>query len=330
VPEDFPTIGEAVDSAAAGDTILVAAGIYAGELNRNIDPAGRDLVFLAPSGSSTTIIDLEGAGRAFEFQSHETRATLIRGFTIRNGDVGINSSQRGGAVRCWQSDPSFEDCVFENCEANVGGAVMAYAASPSFLRCEFAGNGAVMGGAVCNLVGLDMVITDCLFRGNRRAVGVEGTVKISGCDFWGNTGVDPASCLYLWGNDSLVENCTFVGNSHRLFNLTTTTGTVIRNSVIAFNVAAWAHCSGSTLIDHCVSYGNAPSDTLCWSMGEIMFTDPLMCDAGSFDTSLCADSPCLPESNPWGELVGAHGMGCGPCATPVESSSWSSVKALYR
>jgi hypothetical protein len=39
---------------------------------------------------------------------------------------------------------------------------------------------------------------------------------------------------------------------------------------------------------------------------------------------------CLPGLNPWGELVGAYDAGCPPCDTPVESTSWGSVKALFR
>jgi parallel beta-helix repeat protein len=207
---------------------------------------------------------------------------------------------------------------------------MAYAASPSFLRCEFLDNTAAVGGAVCNLSGFDMVITDCLFRGNRGAVAVEGAAKISGCDFWENIYGDPAGCLYLFGSDSIVENCTFVGNIYNLFYLVGSGGPVIRNCVIAFNQTAWAWCEGSPLFDRCISYGNTYSNGLCGSIGDVMFVDPLLCDAGSFDTSLCADSPCLPQNNPWGVLVGARGVGCGSCATPVKLSSWSLIKALYR
>ncbi len=40
-------------------------------------------------------------------------------------------------------------------------------------------------------------------------------------------------------------------------------------------------------------------------------------------------SVCLPPNNPWGEQIGAFGVGCYG-AVPVESTSWATIKAMYR
>ena len=60
--------------------------------------------------------------------------------------------------------------------------------------------------------------------------------------------------------------------------------------------------------------------------------DPLFCLGTNPEDplSLCADSPCLPSGNDCGVLIGAHDEGCGECDDPVESSSWGSIKALFR
>ena len=63
---------------------------------------------------------------------------------------------------------------------------------------------------------------------------------------------------------------------------------------------------------------------------DCLYEDPLFCDIASNDYSLCTNSPCLPEGNPWGVTIGAHGEGCPSCNTPVESTSWGAIKALYR
>jgi hypothetical protein len=38
--------------------------------------------------------------------------------------------------------------------------------------------------------------------------------------------------------------------------------------------------------------------------------DPMFCDAGGADFRLSGASPCLPENNECGVLIGAHGQGC--------------------
>jgi hypothetical protein len=49
------------------------------------------------------------------------------------------------------------------------------------------------------------------------------------------------------------------------------------------------------------------------------------------DFTLCANSLCLPENNiDCDQLIGAYGEGCPPCDSPVESTSWGAIKAMYR
>ena len=62
---------------------------------------------------------------------------------------------------------------------------------------------------------------------------------------------------------------------------------------------------------------------------DILFEDPLFCNPGEGDVSLAEGSPCLPENNLWGELIGARGVGC-TVPVVVETKSWGAIKALYR
>ena len=88
----------------------------------------------------------------------------------------------------------------------------------------------------------------------------------------------------------------------------------LTRTVIASSVQGGAiYCDGSSspaLVNCCV-FGNAGGDSLCGSYHDNIFEDPLFCDAVNADFTLHADSPCLPENNPWGVLIGAHGLGCG-------------------
>ena len=84
-------------------------------------------------------------------------------------------------------------------------------------------------------------------------------------------------------------------------------------------------------ITHCFVYANAGGDSLCGDHHDNEFSeDPLLCDVAGNDATLCADSPCQPSGNDWDELVGAYGVGCGPCGSPVEETSWGTIKALFR
>jgi hypothetical protein len=65
-----------------------------------------------------------------------------------------------------------------------------------------------------------------------------------------------------------------------------------------------------------------------WSQPNLN-ADPLFCGPAQGDFTLGAASPCLPQNNPWGVLVGARGQGClGPVS--IRAESWGAIKAKYR
>lgn len=91
---DFATIQDAVLSAAEGDTILLADGIFRGEGNRRIDMQGRGVTIRSQSGNAAAcIIDIEGTALeqhyGFQFVRGEGPTTRLEWLTISNGcDLG--------------------------------------------------------------------------------------------------------------------------------------------------------------------------------------------------------------------------------------------------
>ena len=77
VPDDYPTIQQAVDDATDGDTVIVHSGTYYEHVM-----IGQSLTIIGDGA----IIDAGG-----EFQCLDMRSTSgsIRGFTVQNGDIGI-------------------------------------------------------------------------------------------------------------------------------------------------------------------------------------------------------------------------------------------------
>jgi hypothetical protein len=85
VPTDQPTIQQGIATAANGDTVLVAPGVY----NESISFQGKDLIVLSEAGPETTIIDAHRTNRVVTISGGLGRTTRLQGFTIRDGTGGI-------------------------------------------------------------------------------------------------------------------------------------------------------------------------------------------------------------------------------------------------
>jgi len=108
VPDDFPTIQEAINNAADGDTVFVKAGTYYEHLvvNRTISLVGEDV--------SATIIDGNDTGHVIHVISSNVNIT---GFTVRNsGHTHMPDLEAGiclnGTTGCIISENHFIDNGF--------------------------------------------------------------------------------------------------------------------------------------------------------------------------------------------------------------------------
>jgi hypothetical protein len=86
------TVSAAIAASVSGDTVLVCPGTYVETLNF----AGKAIVVRSVSGPATTILNGNAAGSVVTFSSSETRASVLEGFTIRNGFAGNWLSHGGG------------------------------------------------------------------------------------------------------------------------------------------------------------------------------------------------------------------------------------------
>ena len=211
-----------------------------------------------------------------------------------------------------------EDCVFlDNAAGRLGGAICLWGgglgASGDVVNCRFVRNSAERGGAVADESGLGSLI-GCVFSRNSAETG--GGLNVRN---WGPMFFESCTFSFNEASSGSAFNC---GRFHR----------TLTNLIIAFSSGGEAVvCSGDPpLLTHSVIYGNTHGDKLCCDMVDNLFVDPLFCDAALDDLTLCANSSCLPDSNAWGELVGAMGKGCGQCDSPVQAQSWGSIKAMYR
>jgi predicted outer membrane repeat protein len=192
---------------------------------------------------------------------------------------GNQAVHNGGAIVCAESGLTVDHCLFLGNTADAAGAFFAAEAEISLEFCTFAGNASNDGGAV-----LLMRLWDS---------------HVASCTFWGNGAARGAaiSLLNFELFDLAVERCIVADNNEGEGLFWDGIGTVELS-----NMDIWDNAGGDwvgAIADQAGVRSNISQDPLFCGVEE----DPL-------DFTLREDSPCLPENNPDGVLIGAHGLGC--------------------
>ena len=85
VPEEYPTIQQAINVCGAGDTVLVAPGTYF----ERIHYLGKSIVVRSEAGAEETVLDGEYVGTVVTFGEGSDTTTVFEGFTVtRGGRIG--------------------------------------------------------------------------------------------------------------------------------------------------------------------------------------------------------------------------------------------------
>ena len=143
VPIDFDTIGEAIAAAASGDTIHVwPSDSPDGDYDEyNLDLETKELTIQSEQGAGSTIIDCGQNGRGFIIDGGQTRATMIKGFTISYARS--PAGENGAGFYLYNVSPQIKECVITGCEApnsttkTRGGGLYASGGEPLVQGCEF-------------------------------------------------------------------------------------------------------------------------------------------------------------------------------------------------
>lgn len=200
-----------------------------------------------------------------------------------------------------------DNCVFsDNHAIGDGGAVAGVSSYPRVTNCLFVNNTANRGGAIA-LAYSDQRIEGCTFTGNRAAEG-------------GGLFIRSASAC-------TVASCTFAENEASRGSGISLVTTISAPAVFAADLVVFGAVGegfywdgeGSIEMNDNDLHGNEGGDWAGWiadreGLDGNVSADPLLCDREAGDFTLMDLSPCLPENNPRGVLIGAHGTGC---ATPT-------------
>jgi len=377
---DAPTIQAGIDSAAAGDTLLLSDGTFTGTGNHDVRVL-KEIVILSQGGCERTVIDCQHAGPAFllgDWADEYERGPALEGITIVNGGSESGDYRDRPAIVGAGTQVTIDSCAITG---SAGHGVYLYT-SLATIRNSVIGH---CGGAGVSLTNSIVTMTDCVIRDNAACVGGEdGSVDMTRCridrnsyvwssvglgatlvdcvivenggfDGWGNSVHIIGSRLYEntgmiarieWGEYLLLENNVIAGHSGALLTVGPHgRADIIGNTIVGgvsnepLFVVGEEEC-GTTCETRCAMERNIMAFNTCPSIltqkAPVELTvahndlfantgtslppitgqdggfsaDPWFCNRFTGDYTLQHGSPCLPENNDIGELVGALGEGC--------------------
>ncbi|MFH1277556.1 MAG: T9SS type A sorting domain-containing protein [Candidatus Eisenbacteria bacterium] len=333
---DAPTIQAGLDSAASGDTVLVACGTY----YENDITMKAGVVLRSVTGMPECVtIDAEELGRVIYCPEGDAN-TRLEGLTLTRGyaQEGAYLQNLGGGLFLYGSlvGPIVKNCVFldNRADGHGGGVHGGYSGTPSFIGCFFQGNSAGTDGSGGGFVSgygasefCSPTFENCTFLGNSAGV-FGGAVSVTGndlatssfhdCLFANNSAAAGGAVSFSNIAATSIAGCTFSGDSASGSNgvvRSHSSDVEIYNTIIAFGTGGGAvHCvGGGTATLHCCDvFGNAGGDWTACIAGQDgadgdFSADPLFCDAANGDYHLDVSSPCLGRNHPSGDPCGRIG-----------------------
>ena len=232
---DYPSIKAAIDAAAPGDVIEIAAGVY--PLSEPVRALGKAVTLrgaVDSSGAPTTVLDAQGQRRVIEAIWGEGPGTVFENLVVRNGAI-YGPAAYGGGIYVSKSSPQFVNCTVTGNFGQGwdyqtrGGGVHLSRSNSTFTRCRIVGNAAYgplsQGGGV-HIEGSNPTFTDCAIEGNwAPTAGYGGGVFMwrglapshsvfSGCTIRGNSAGSSGGgiCIFQFASMSL-DGVTISGNA---------------------------------------------------------------------------------------------------------------------
>lgn len=324
VPQEYPTIQQAINVCANGDTVVVDQGTY----NERIDFSGKNVVVMStnpddPSVVASTTIDAGGTGSAVSFQNGETPDAVITGFTITGG-YGTNYMQEqglvwGGGIFCAESSPTITKNVImgNNCPVaedaiSYGGGISCLMSDAVITNNIIKDNTGYAGAGLMVYVG-NARVTDNMIYGNSAIVG--GGVVALGGRIINNTIVSndvslPSDLVPIEGRPggniyAASDPETGMYEAHVVNNIicSAASGSGLLYIGLGEGAAAFNDVWGNMPGDYMMmdpQTGEATVDgpaSLTGVYGNIS-TDPLFVHPGNRDYHLMPDSPCISAGDP--------------------------------
>jgi predicted outer membrane repeat protein len=180
VPQQFPSIQAAINSAVNGDTILVSPGSYS-----RVHFLGKSITLRSVAGPNVTTIDGGGTpGYVVTFSKpssrSETGRSVLDGFTITGAAAPLSGgAPLGGGIRIDRTSPIITNSIITNNQGLFGGGLSVTGGNPEIVRSTFSGNRANSGGGIY-AESSNITLTAVRFDGNSAVIDGGGLVIAGG------------------------------------------------------------------------------------------------------------------------------------------------------
>lgn len=317
-PENpFQRIQDGIDAAVNGDTVLIMDGIYTGAGNRDLDFSGKAITVRSKNGAENCIIDCGGSDmephRGFHFHSGEGLDSIVKGLTIRNGNIA--DWPGGGGIYCNNSSPKITNNIIEGNRSGLGGGIRCYHASPTIEGNTIRENDALVGGGVqcygssARMRNNYIMKNWCQYNGGGIHCQASSMMIVNNI-ISGNETDDTSGGISCVGLPApIIVNNTITGNSAGWgggIGCWSNSSPVIINTILwndgPQEIFLFESAAGITISYSDVQGGQAGiggSGTVNWGNGN-MDADPLFFNAISGDYRLQPCSPCIDAGTPDG------------------------------
>ena len=226
VPADFSTVQAAIDSAADGDTILVAAGTY----QENITFLGKAIHVTSEDGPATTFLDGNQTGSVVRFVNGEGVDSVIEGFTIMNGTGTFISPEfitGGGVFIANVASPSIIGNVITGNTSSTGhgGGIGCFGAGAT-----------VTGNSITSNAGGGIYAEDS----NQALVIISNSIDTNSSNE--GIAVDGVAAV-------MVDENTVIGNGANGIDIRFTDSVTVRNNMVTLNDGQGIKVCNSDLVD---------------------------------------------------------------------------------
>jgi Right handed beta helix region len=216
VPADQPTIQAGINAANAGDTVLVSPGSYV----EHIDFNGKSITVRSASGAASTTIDGGQTDTVVRFDHGESRSSVLRGFTIQNGNAYAGGNYDGGGLYVGGASPTIEgNVIVNNSACDGGGGIYVHSGGPKIagnrisLNRQSGCSGGVGGGGIALLV----------------ATGAEISGNTITQNSWGSSG--GAITMFAAGSPTITNNVISGNSPGALWIVNDSPATIVQNLI---------------------------------------------------------------------------------------------------
>ncbi|MBE2237479.1 MAG: PKD domain-containing protein [Caldilineaceae bacterium] len=231
----------AMNQAAAGDELWLAAGVYIPTLgvgsSASFTLTNGVALYGGFAGTETArqqrdpavhVVVLSGdagiAGNSDDNANHVVTAinvdaaTRIDGVTIRDGNaIGFSATGSGGGIYIYNGNLTIANVLFTNNSGQSGGGLYSRYGSPTLDNVQFIGNSASYGGGVYNYSPA-MTLTNVIFRNNSVSLYGGGMYNnasnpvLTGALFEDNRAGNHGGALYSNNSNTLITTARFTSN----------------------------------------------------------------------------------------------------------------------